>query len=519
MTVTPVPFEPHFGAFVIESLTLGMYGESRNAIREYIQNGFDSLRQAVIDGLIPAANARIDVEMDADRRGLTIKDNGGGLRTENAVSILAAIGASNKDYRNNAGFRGIGRLAGIVFCDRLTFTTKAKGQKSFTRVLFKAKELREKLAPDGSYEKDAAATLAECVVATQHDTADVESHYFHVRIEGLFNPPDECVDVSKMREFLSQISPLPYDPEFPFGEDIRIRAADAGFPIDTIRLFLKDGAGEATELFKPYGKDVSVKRVRAPLSIAYSDSPTRQWFGWVARKRVSGAIKDPYKGIRVRIRNIQIDDTKIIRDIFAATHKTEKSRSSYARFADWYVGEIFVDPKAAIPNARRDGFEENPAWEAIRDELDDVIATPYGKQAYRTSQADQLSVANLTKAMEELEAAVALIEAEANPTREKLDPLLSDALVLRGRIAKSMNTAEGDEVQALQALALRLGDIQRRLEVLVSQAPEHSCDEEIGEAIEFLTQRVYKAFQERLAPHEWQKARAILSEVTGIPPG
>lgn len=379
--------------------------------------------------------------------------------------------------------------------------------------------MREKLAPDGTYEKDAAATLSECVEATQHDTADVDDHYFHVRIEGLFNPPDECIDVSKMREFLSQISPLPYSPDFPFGEEIRIKATDAGFPIDTIRLFLKDGTDAPVELFKPYEKDVWVKQARAPLAgIAYADSPTQKWFGWVARKRIPGAIKDPYKGIRVRIRNIQIDDTKIIRDIFAATHRTEKSRSSYSRFADWYVGEIFVDPKAAIPNARRDGFEENPAWEALRDELDEVIATPYGKQAYRTSQADKLSVANLTKAMEELEQNVALIEAEANPTREKLDPLLSDALILRGRIAKSMNTAEGDEIGALQALALRLGDVQRKLEVLLSQAPEHNCNAEIDEAISRLAQRLYKAFQERLAPQELPRVRAILQEVMGVEP-
>jgi HSP90 family molecular chaperone len=98
MTETAVPFEPRFGAFVIESLTLGMYGESRNAIREYVQNSFDSLQGAIEHGLITHEQARVDVEMDADRRGLTIRDNGLGLRTENASSVLAAIGASNKNY-------------------------------------------------------------------------------------------------------------------------------------------------------------------------------------------------------------------------------------------------------------------------------------------------------------------------------------------------------------------------------------------------------------------------------------
>jgi len=145
MVTENVPFKPHFGAFVLETLTLGMYGESRNAIREYIQNGFDSLRQAVADGLVGEADARIEITLNSEQQRLSIRDNGGGLRTENAVSVLASVGASNKDYRRNAGFRGIGRLAGIVFCDRLTFTTKAPGQTRRTVVTFDAKKLREKM--------------------------------------------------------------------------------------------------------------------------------------------------------------------------------------------------------------------------------------------------------------------------------------------------------------------------------------------------------------------------------------
>ena len=154
MVIENVPFKPHFGAFVLETLTLGMYGESRNAIREYIQNSFDSLRQAIADGVVGEADAKVEITLDTKQQRLSIRDNGGGLRTENAVSVLASVGASNKDYRRNAGFRGIGRLAGIVFCDRLVFTTKAAGQLRRTVVIFDAKRLREKMAPHGTYEAD-----------------------------------------------------------------------------------------------------------------------------------------------------------------------------------------------------------------------------------------------------------------------------------------------------------------------------------------------------------------------------
>lgn len=517
MTETPVPFEPRFGAFVIESLTLGMYGESRNAIREYVQNSFDSLRQAIEDGLIQPEEACVDVEMDADRKGLTIRDNGGGLRTENAASVLAAIGASNKDYRNNAGFRGIGRLAGIVFCNSLIFTTKAKGQKQFTKVVFDAAMLRARLSPDGTYEKDAAETLAECVTATRQDADDVSKHYFQVRLEGLYNPPDECIDVDAMRTYLSQVAPLPYDPNFQFADDIKQNAKAAGFDIESIRLFVKDGKRKPVELFKPYVDTLAVKRTRAPITgIDFPSSPTGKWWGWVGRKRASGAVKDPWKGIRVRIRNIQIDDTKVMREIFTESHLVDTPRTSYSRFADWYVGEIFVDPKAAIPNARRDGFEENQAWEDMRNELDEKIATPLGKQAYKTSKADQLSVENITKAMNELGEAVALLEVEDAPTAATVEPLMEDAASLRKRIASAFTIAEPDEINALEALAVKRGELQRRLEVIHAKVPAHSCDEEIGLAIEEIAQLLYKAFRERLAPQEWQRVKAILTEVTGV---
>ncbi|TSE11938.1 hypothetical protein C1D09_011785 [Mesorhizobium intechi] len=517
MTETIVPFEPRFGAFVIESLTFGMYGESRNAIREYVQNGFDSLRQAIEDGLIQPDEARVDVEMDADRKGLTILDNGGGLRTENAASVLAAIGASNKDYRNNAGFRGIGRLAGIVFCDKLIFTTKAPGQKQYTKVVFDAAMLRAKLSPDGTYEKDAAETLAECVTATRHDAEDTNKHYFKVRLEGLYNPPDECLDVDAMRTYLSQVAPLPYDPAFQFAEQIQQRARDAGFNLESIRLFVKDGEGLPVELFKPYVDTLAVKHTRAPMTgVDYPVSPTGRWWGWTSRKRASGAVKDPWKGIRVRIRNIQIDDTKVMREIFAESHLVDTPRSSYSRFADWYVGEIFVDPRAAIPNARRDGFEENQAWESMRNELDEKIATPLGKQAYRTSKANQLSVENITKALTALGEAVALLEVEDAPTAAIVEPLMEETALLRKRIASAITIAEPEEINALEALAVRRGELQRRLEIIYAKVPAHSCDEEIGQAIEDTMGLLYKAFRERLAPHEWQRVKAIVSEITGV---
>jgi len=207
------PVKAHFGAFILETLTMGMYGESRNALREYIQNSFDSLQQAQKDRMISADQMRVEVTLDTTRSEMVIRDNGAGLKSSIAVDVLVSVGASKKDFKKNAGFRGIGRLAGIVICDTLTFTTKAKGETKTTTVEFDAKKLRGLLEPDGSHD-DAAGTLEQCITAYTVDSAKKDDHFFEVRLSGFHQPPKECLDVNALRSFLAQVSPLPYSPAF-----------------------------------------------------------------------------------------------------------------------------------------------------------------------------------------------------------------------------------------------------------------------------------------------------------------
>ena len=97
---TRVEFEPYFGGFVLETLTIGMYGEARNAIREYIQNGFDSIQRAIIElKILPAGDGLIEIELAEDRGSLTIRDNGAGLTTKTAADVLTRVGASSKSHR------------------------------------------------------------------------------------------------------------------------------------------------------------------------------------------------------------------------------------------------------------------------------------------------------------------------------------------------------------------------------------------------------------------------------------
>ena len=125
-----IPFTPFFGSFILDTLTLGMYVESKNAIREYVQNSYDSLCSSIKDNIVLAKDAKIDIVVDTAKKSVSIRDNGSGIRKGKASETLTNIGASGKDYKTQAGFRGIGRLSGLVFCNKLVFRTKAKGEES-----------------------------------------------------------------------------------------------------------------------------------------------------------------------------------------------------------------------------------------------------------------------------------------------------------------------------------------------------------------------------------------------------
>ena len=116
------------GKYTLESLTNGMYSSPMDLYREYIQNAVDSIDDAVRFGLIEKTASRIDISVDTTTSTISIKDNGCGIGIANAARLLVDIGNSKKSRVTSRGFRGIGRLAGLGYCDLLCFVTSAAGE-------------------------------------------------------------------------------------------------------------------------------------------------------------------------------------------------------------------------------------------------------------------------------------------------------------------------------------------------------------------------------------------------------
>jgi len=111
------------GKDVIESLTLGMYEDSRFIFREYVQNSADQIDKAVELGIISNRNeGNIFINIDAENKTIIFEDNATGIESDKVDSILRNIAQSTKDRGRDKGFRGIGRLGGLGYCERFNYS-------------------------------------------------------------------------------------------------------------------------------------------------------------------------------------------------------------------------------------------------------------------------------------------------------------------------------------------------------------------------------------------------------------
>lgn len=507
-----LPIDPFFGGFILETLTVGMYEESKNAIREYVQNGFDSIQKAIHElEILSPGGGRIEITLSSDHSSLTIRDNGAGIPARVASDLLTRVGASNKDHRRNAGFRGIGRLSGIVFSDTLTFTTKAKGESKQTTVTFNAKAMREGMAPSKGSAKSASRLLRDTVSAYTTSGHRRANHFLEVKLDGLADPPKECINTEDMLNFLGQVAPVPYADDFPYVRRIQNAAEDAGIPIEEVEITVREGRKPQQHARKPYRATYEFESGRIPLlDCDIIRSRSKKWWGWVGKKAESGTFDDPrVAGLRFRVRNIQIDDTDVFREIF------KSNKPSHERFQGYYVGEIFVRPGILVPNARRDGFEDNRTWHTVVKELK-IEADKLAKHAYRTSREGSMSLDALNEDLAKKNTAIKRLRRASFSNTDKAIDFSSSITTAQRRVAKALQAATFDGAVELHAIASELDDLKRETLSHIGTAELQRDREAIqGETRTEMLEDILVLLGDKLSPGCFASAREILIDEYG----
>ncbi len=104
------------GASILNIITESLYDKPIVVFREYVQNSVDSL-SLVDDNNTDSLTSKI-----WEKNGnLYFLDNGVGIDENKFVSRMKSIAFSTKIKTTNLGYKGIGRLSGISYCNKLRF--------------------------------------------------------------------------------------------------------------------------------------------------------------------------------------------------------------------------------------------------------------------------------------------------------------------------------------------------------------------------------------------------------------
>lgn len=375
------------GAKILDVLTTGMYPNALDAIREYIQNSFDAIRRAESAEVLRPNFGEVKVTIDVDQRVVTVRDNGIGVPAASVRSSLLSIGASQKRVGRDAGFRGIGRLAGLAYCDKLVFTTATQDEPWETELIFDADAIRRNVAPiSPTGEDETAAELLARLTKYHQREREAGAAFFEVRLVGVDPAACPFLDVDQVRAYLRQVAPVEFNMQAfvhgnakvnPFLESHNARR--------TINLTVLH-SGRQDKINKPYktyheAGNRSKKRVEIDDIETYVDpSPRPLWIAWLCKAHdLSGSINsEDVRGIRLRANNIQVGDERTFTRIF------ERVGKSHTRFNSWFSGEVHILDPRIIPNSRRDFFEDNQIWrEAERGLV--TWAETLVKRAYQNS--------------------------------------------------------------------------------------------------------------------------------------
>lgn len=358
------------GKYTLESLTTGMYADPYVVFREYIQNAADAIDNAVRQNLLKKDAAEIVIRLSPAERSIVISDNGTGIPADEAEQTLISIGNSKKASELDRGFRGIGRLAALGYCSKLTFETSAVSENIGTRIIIDSSRLSQLLTAKDDREVTITEVLGRVYFVERYSESRA-SHYFKVILDGV-DDTSGLNDYENVVSYISQNAPVPYDPSsFAWGKEIVRRLYAEGMDVNSYNISVSFG-NTTTPLYKPY-KDRFLVDKGKNLFDAISDIELvkiQQHDGsvlaiaWLGKTNYLGSIYDKtIKGLRLRKGNIQIGDGQTLNTVFKD-----------ARFNGWSIGEVFVSSAYLIPNARRDNFEKTPAYFVLIEQLQKVAA-------------------------------------------------------------------------------------------------------------------------------------------------
>lgn len=350
------------GKDILELLTGAMYVDPLNVFREYIQNAADAVDEAREAELEMPEGPEVVITFDQAKRSVLIRDFGISVGPKDYVRVLTAIGGSRKRGSQLRGFRGVGRLSGLGYCQEVVFRGRAQGAKKVFELSWDGRALKAKLR-EASFEGGLQELVRAIVEHREIPSEGFPERFFEVELRNVTRQKNGVIlNEDAVRDYLAQVAPVGFNPDSKCGKEIAAKLAESGIATPlSIQI-----AGAIDPVYHPLADKISTAggqqdKIRdiAYLDIKGSDGETCA-VGWLANHAYVGALPKAtgLGGLRLRVGNVQVGNSSLAANLF---HEP--------RFCAWTVGEIHIVSPKIVPNGRRDDFEPTPAYAHLEGEL------------------------------------------------------------------------------------------------------------------------------------------------------
>lgn len=341
------------GKDILELLSTSMYVDPVTIYREYIQNAADAIDEARRLGVLEASvPGRVDISIDPVARVVRIRDNGLGVPRDDFATRLTAFGASPKRCSRARGFRGVGRLAGIGYCQELVFRSRTGLEDTVNELRWDCRKVKANLR-SSHFRGDLRNLVNQIVETREIEGNGLPRRFFEVELRSIVRHRNDCLlNPIAIEGYLSQVAPVPFSPEFRFADEI-VTALDSHVAFGNLEVRI---AGMERPIFRPHRNCFQISKgvVDEFTELELIEVPALEngiaAMGWILHHGYKGAIPAPakIKGLRLRSGNMQVGDDRLLEGLFPEQ-----------RFNSWSVGEIHVTDERIVPNGRRDQYEEN----------------------------------------------------------------------------------------------------------------------------------------------------------------
>jgi len=375
------------GKDILDLLAAAMYIDPLNIFREYIQNSADAIDEAKDVGLLKETHGKVEVTFNYGDRSVVIRDNGIGVSFDEFPVILTNIGSSHKRGKSLRGFRGIGRLSGLGYCQELIFRSRTINDCHVHEIKWNGRELRRCLR-DPAFQGGLAELIQSVVSISELSSDEYPAHFFEVELRKISRlKNDLLLNDDVVRDYLAQVTPVPFSNGCSHGKEIQGFLKSHGIR-EPIHITVN---GENTPIYHKLsdrfiGKGKSLEKVHG---VEYIEVPGFDGdvaaIGWICDHAYSGAIpkSSGLGGIRLKAGNIQVGDETVMSKLFPE-----------ARFSNWAIGEIHIISPKILPNGRRDEFEPSMHYSHLQDEFAILMKNIAHQIREKSSNRNQINKLN-----------------------------------------------------------------------------------------------------------------------------